>query len=111
MSEWTIDTLKEHFEDINAERTLRYDDRFAGQETANKIALASLQREADAYKAEADKKNVELNDVRHRFIPREVFDAYKEDQTKRMRAMLGTLIVMGLTIVGLGLTLIGILIK
>jgi len=90
ISGWTTVTLKEHFEAVLDEKEQRYLQRFDSQEQALRVAAN-----------ETDKKNAELNDVRLRFIPREVFESYKEEQSKRGRAMIITFIVMGLTIVGL----------
>jgi hypothetical protein len=90
MSDWTVTTLKEHFEDLLKERDKRNESEFRGLAKAVELAAS-----------EADKKNVELNDVRLRFIPREVFEDYKAEQVARGRAMIVTFVVMGLTIVGL----------
>lgn len=48
--------------------------------------LSGMQRAVDTAETERTKKDAELNDVRHRFIPREVFDAYKEEQIRSIRA-------------------------
>lgn len=50
-----------------------------------------------------ERRDVELNDVRHRFVPRETFEAYKDEQARKTRTILVTMAVMGLTIIGLGL--------
>jgi hypothetical protein len=89
-TEWTIETLKEHFESLLDEKDLRYTQKFESLDTALKVAAS-----------ETDKKNTELNDVRHRFIPREVFDSYKEEQSKKSRATIIMFVLMGLSIIGL----------
>jgi hypothetical protein len=87
---WTVETLKEHFDDLLCEIDKRYKQRFDGQEKA--LDVASDER---------DKKDAELNDVRLRFISREVFEAYVANQSKKARATIITFVLMGLTIVGL----------
>jgi hypothetical protein len=87
--------LKEYFE------ALRKADR-----ELNRTKFRSIQRALKIAAREADKKNTELNDVRHRFIPREVFDTYRESQQRRARAIIVTFVLMGLTIVGLILQLL-----
>jgi hypothetical protein len=89
-------SLKEYFEAILNEKDKRYGERFAAQERANTIA-----------RDEADKKNAELNDVRYRFVSREVFDAYVKEQTNKGRATIALFITMGLAIVGLVLKVLG----
>lgn len=83
-------SLKEYFESLLGETEKRYREQFE-----------SLQRAIQLAARESEKKNEELNDVRHRFIPREVFDAYKEQQLRRGKSIIVTFVVMGLTIVGL----------
>jgi hypothetical protein len=88
-------SLKEHLEALLHEADKRYEQKFQ-----------DMQRALDVAANETDKKNSELNDVRHRFIPREVFDAYREQQLRRSRGIIVTFILMGLTIVGLVLQLL-----
>lgn len=95
VSGWTVDTLKEHLTALGVERDRRYEQRFQAQQDA----LLTAERESE-------KKNAELNDVRHRFIPREVFDTYKDEQAKKARSALITFVVMGLTIIGLVFSLL-----
>jgi hypothetical protein len=70
-----------------------------------------LQRAIDLAADEADKKNTELNDVRLRFIPREVFDNYKTEQEGKIRNALIFMFVEGLAIVGLGLVVLGLILR
>jgi hypothetical protein len=86
--EWV--PLREHLKELMRANDRRYMENFKAVAKALKVAA----RETRA-------KNTELNDVRHRFIPREVFEAYKAEQVKRGRATLVTFVVMGLTIIGL----------
>jgi hypothetical protein len=88
-------SLKEHFESLLIESDKRYAQKFD-----------DLQRALAVAAHEAEKKNAELNDVRHRFIPREVFDSYRESQLRRSRAIIVTFVLMGLTIVGLVLQIL-----
>jgi predicted nucleic acid-binding Zn ribbon protein len=88
--------LKEYFENLMNERDKRYSNRFAAQEEAIKVA-----------RAEAIMKNTELNDVRHRFVSREVFDAYVKEQQNKARATIALFITLGLAIVGLVLKILG----
>jgi hypothetical protein len=55
---------------------------------------------------EQQKRDAELNDVRHRFVPREVFEAYQSEQQKKARSVIFGFVVTGLTIVGLLLQVI-----
>lgn len=88
-------SLKDHFLALLAEIDKRYVQKFE-----------DMQRALDVAANEAEKKNTELNDVRHRFIPREVFDSYKDQQIRRGRAVIITFVCMGLTIVGLVLQIL-----
>src|SRR5688500_2671774 len=87
---WTIRTLKAHYDALLREREKRNESEFRALAKAVELAAS-----------EADKKNAELNDVRLRFIPREVFEDYKEGQAKRARATIVMFVLMGLTIIGL----------
>src|SRR6478609_6742118 len=82
--------LREHLYALRKADDRRYTQQFKAIALALKVAAK-----------EARAKNTELNDVRHRFIPREVFDTYKESQQRRARATIITFVLMGLTIVGL----------
>jgi hypothetical protein len=82
--------LREHLCELRKADDRRYTQQFKAIALALKVAAK-----------EARAKNAELNDVRHRFIPREVFDTYKESQQRRARAIIVTFVLMGLTIVGL----------
>ncbi len=73
--------------------------------------FVDLQRAVELAAAEAEKKNAELNDVRFRFIPREVFEQYRDEQMKRNRAVIVGFITAGLAIIALGLTLLGMLLR
>jgi hypothetical protein len=82
----------------------RKDDK-AAVETAFKSQQTALQEA----KAEAEKKNEQLNDVRLRFVSKEVYDKYIKDQGALFKWGMIGFITMGLTIIGLGLTVIGML--
>jgi hypothetical protein len=72
-----------------------------GDRELNRIKFQFVALALKVAARETREKNKELNDVRHRFIPREVFDTYKESQLRRGRVIVVTFIAMGLTIVGL----------
>jgi hypothetical protein len=93
-------SLKEHFESLLDEHDKRYSQKFD-----------DMQRALNLAREESEKKNAELNDVRHRFIPREVFDSYREQQVRRSRAIIVTFVLMGLTIIGLVFQIIATLKK
>lgn len=76
--------------------------------------IASLHERLNAIDAsiklvahQAEEKNKELNDVRHRFIPREVFDQYVAAQAAKTRALLFAMAPLALGLVGLALQVVG----
>lgn len=107
MEKWTPELLFEHFStlretdrELAAERNLRYDQRFDAQEVAQ-----------NKYEAETREKNKELNDVRLRFVSRETFENYREEQNKKVRNAMIFMFAEALAIIALGLTLIGLLLR
>ena len=110
-------------------RRSRYDSM---AEALTDAKIASLHERLNAIDAsiklvahQAEEKNKELNDVRHRFIPREVFERFAEDQSKRFelfqagidqyrvqqqartRALVIAMAPMALGVVGLALRAVG----
>jgi hypothetical protein len=109
------------------------DERFALVFKALETAAATARRETEMVAAsskealsiashEAEKKNIELNDVRHRFIPREVYDAHREEQEKKFEAYkieqarvrvtaIRALVSVGFGVIALGFTLLTMLLR
>lgn len=68
-------SLREYVERIFSERDRAHETRHSSEQRAVDAAFAAMQKALDVAAHEAEKKNQELNDVRHRFIPRETFEA------------------------------------
>lgn len=64
MSDWTIDTLKEHIESQLIQRDLRFDERFAGQKEAIQAALTNVKAESEKIATETDNKFASVNEFR-----------------------------------------------
>jgi len=107
MPKWTLTTYIAHNEAmresgrrLQRERDRRYKGEAEG--LASNVRLLAKEQKA---------KNQELNDVRSRFIPREVFENYKEEQAKKVRNGLIFMFIEAIAIIALGLSLIGLLMR
>lgn len=113
-------SLREHLESKITANDRRYSELREADKRAVDKAFETQQTALQEAKADADRKNSELNDVRLRFVSRETFekdsndrdekfDNFKKDQQASFRWMAGLLITAGIAIVGLTITIIGML--
>lgn len=100
MPKWTLDSFAAHITVLLAERDVRYMSEFH-----------HIKENVDTALVERKDKDKELNDVRLRFVPREAFETYKEEQAKKVRGAMIFMFVEALTIIALGLSLIGMLMR
>jgi hypothetical protein len=113
-------SLKEFLElKIDCERQLRQSERKDDKEAVG-TAFETQQTALREAKSEAEKQYEQLNDVRVRFVSKEVYDkdikdrddreeSLKKEQAVLFRWAMLAFVTMGLTIIGLGLTVVGML--
>ena len=71
MSDWTIESLKEHFDSLIEANDKRYEQRFTDQDAAVKAALASAERAVEKAEANAEKWRANANEWRGAMNDRE----------------------------------------
>ncbi len=103
--------LQEHIEKMLVELDKRYTSEFLHIKENVVTARTESQTALDKLERDKKEKDGELNDVRHRFIPREVYENDKAEQAKKMRNAMIFMFVEALAIIALGLSLIGLLMR
>ena len=73
------------------------------------VTLDAMSKALTVAEGEREKKDAELNDVRLRFIPREVFESYKAEQETRRRSTNLSLATIALTMGGLVIAVISLI--
>lgn len=93
-SEWTVDSLKEHFEAIIDANDRRYEQRFKDQEAAVKAALASaekaVEREQDnseKWRENANEWRGAMNDRERNLMPRTEAEQSMKSVTEKVDAL------------------------
>lgn len=77
---WTIETLKEHFEKILAEKDKAINIALA----AAKEAVGVAEKNAEKWRDSANEWRGAMNDREKKFLSAETFEAYKESTEKAM---------------------------
>lgn len=84
-NEWTIGTLKEHFEALIAANDVRYSQRFAAQELAVKDALAGQEKAVNAAYAAQERAILKAEDAQKDYNQRSnEFRGQLDDQAKTL---------------------------
>lgn len=86
-SEWTIGTLKEHFEALIAANDVRYSQRFVAQELAVKDALAGQEKAVNAAYAAQERAILKAEEAQKDYNQRSnEFRGQLDDQAKLLMA-------------------------